>query len=72
MMFPNRLLRVKAESHNEAERWEEELQKAHMLKVNKHAVAGSVGGGRGAQFDSPLMNSYVPQVRLRLTYFSFK
>ncbi|GAX83874.1 hypothetical protein CEUSTIGMA_g11299.t1 [Chlamydomonas eustigma] len=73
MKFPDRLLRVKAESSNEADRWEVELQKAHMLKVNKQAVVGGGGGVRGTQFDSPLKNSIVPPVsRGTLTHLTIE
>ncbi len=39
MRFPERVLRVKAESAEEAETWEASLQKAHMMKVHGDTTA---------------------------------
>lgn len=59
LRFPERLLRVKAESDGAAEKWEAELNRAHMLKVNGPPVVS-----KGITLiDSPSAKTAARQVR---------
>ena len=60
LRFPDRLLRVKAESDSVAEKWEAELNRAHMLKVNGPPVIVSKGITLA---DSPSAKTAARQVR---------
>ena len=60
LRFPDRLLRVKAESDGVAEKWEAELNRAHMLKVNGPPVIVSKGITLA---DSPSAKTAARQVR---------
>ena len=60
LRFPDRLLRVKAESDSVAEKWEAELNRAHMLKVNGPPVVVSKGI---TLTDSPSAKTAARQVR---------
>jgi hypothetical protein len=51
--FPERPLKLKASSEAEAEKWEAELNRAHMLKVNGPASSPKAGSKGIVLVDSP-------------------